>query len=163
MFPLRDYFYTQYLTALNALFRYIFPITNNNNALTDGHHALCFPHPSPPADPTDTSSLITFDNGNGSVLPPPPPHGPSPSDPEAVIQPSPLKELPDNALLEVGSMVEVDVEHAELYGVIRWIGPLHIPGTISSSNTRVMVGIELEEEPMEGSVEITDGVYDNVR
>ncbi|KAL1381041.1 hypothetical protein pipiens_013750 [Culex pipiens pipiens] len=115
------------------------------------------------ANPTDTSSLITFDNGNGSVLPPPPPHGPSPSDPDAVIQPSPLKELPDNALLEVGSMVEVDVEHAELYGVIRWIGPLHIPGTISSSNTRVMVGIELEEEPMEGSVEITDGVYDNVR
>lgn len=159
MFPLRDYFYNQYLTALNALFRFIFPITTtNNNVLTDGHHR-CFPHP-PLADPTEGSSLITFDNGNCSVLPPPP-HGASPSEPEPVIQPSPLKELPDNALLELGSMVEVNVEHSELYGVIRWIGPLPFMG--NSSNTRVMVGIELEEEPMEGSVEITDGVYDNVR
>lgn len=110
------------------------------------------------ADPTtDGSSLITFDNGNVSV-----PQLSSPSEPEPVIHPSPLKELPDNPLLEVGSMVEVDVEHAELYGVIRWIGPLAIPGT-NGGNTRVMVGIELEDEPMEASVEITDGVYDGVK
>lgn len=108
------------------------------------------------ADPTtDGSSLITFDNGPAAQLS-------SPSDPDPVIHPSPLKELPDNALLEVGSMVEVDVEHAELYGVIRWIGPLAVPGT-NSGNTRVMVGIELEDEPMEASVEITDGVYEGVK
>lgn len=78
------------------------------------------------------------------------------------IQPSPLKELPDNPLLEVGSMVEVDVEKAELYGVIRWIGPLHSPGT-SSSNTRVMVGVELEDEPMEPNIRATDGSYNGVK
>lgn len=112
-------------------------------------------------DPTDgSSSLITFDNGHDGAAVPHQLSSPSDSGsvPEPVILPSPLKELPDNALLEVGSMVEVDVDIAQLYGVIRWIGPLHSLGT-SSSNTRVMVGIELEDEPMDAGVEISDGVY----
>lgn len=81
---------------------------------------------------------------------------------DVVIHPSPLKELPGNPLLEVGSMVEVDSEKAELYGVIRWIGPLHSVGT-SSSNTRVMVGVELEDEPTDMDVFATDGSYDGIK
>lgn len=113
------------------------------------------------AKPNDgPSSPGAYDNSNNI------PHtiaSLSPATTEDVpIQPSPLKVLPDNPLLEVGSMVEVDVENAELYGVIRWIGPLHSPGT-SSSNTRVMVGVELEDEPMEPNIRATDGSYNGVK
>lgn len=107
-------------------------------------------------EPNDESSPV-YDNSNNI------PHTIASSSPSegsdiAVIQPSPLKEVPDNPVLEVGSMVEVNLEKAELYGVIRWIGPLHIPGT-SSSNTRVMVGVELEDEPADINVQATDGTY----
>ncbi|XP_058825663.1 ubiquitin carboxyl-terminal hydrolase CYLD isoform X2 [Topomyia yanbarensis] len=81
---------------------------------------------------------------------------------DVAIQPSPLKEVPDNPMLEVGSMVEVDIENVDLHGVIRWIGPLHIPET-NSSNTRVMVGVELEDEPIDIAVEATDGVYNGIK
>lgn len=87
----------------------------------------------------------------------------SPSDEsEALIHPSPLKIVPDKPMLEIGSVVEVDFEKMDLYGVICWIGPLSIPGA-SSSNTRVMVGIELEEEPLDVNVNATDGTYNGVR
>lgn len=109
-------------------------------------------------EPNDGSSPV-YDNSNNI------PHtiASSPSEgSDIVIQPSPLKEVPDNPLFEVGSMVEVDVEKAELYGVIRWIGPLHLPDT-SSSNTRVMVGVELEDEPIDVNVQATDGSYNGVK
>lgn len=111
-----------------------------------------------PSEPNDGSSPV-YDNSNNI------PHtiASSPSEgSDIAIQPSPLKEVPDNPLFEVGSMVEVDGEKAELYGVIRWIGPLNIPGT-SSSNTRVMVGVELEDEPVDASVLATDGTYNGVK
>ncbi|XP_055546306.1 ubiquitin carboxyl-terminal hydrolase CYLD isoform X2 [Wyeomyia smithii] len=81
---------------------------------------------------------------------------------EVATYQSTLKEVPDNPLLELGSMVEVDLEKTELYGVIRWIGPLD-SSSASSSNMRVMVGVELEDEPDNSSVEATDGVYNGIR
>ncbi|XP_058452232.1 uncharacterized protein LOC131430943 isoform X2 [Malaya genurostris] len=109
------------------------------------------------AKPND-GLLQTLDNSNNI------PHtSSSQSDSSDVaIQPSPLKEVPDNPILEIGSMVEVGIENIDLHGVIRWIGPLHSPGT-SSSNTRVMVGVELEDDQVDSTVETTDGVYNGVR
>ncbi|EJY58028.1 AAEL013253-PB [Aedes aegypti] len=113
-------------------------------------------------EPNDASLPPAYDNSNNvpHTITSSPSEGSTTA--EIVIQPSPLRELPDNPLLEVGSMVEVDVEKAELYGVIRWIGPLHSFGT-DSSNTRVMVGIELEDEPIEPSIHGTDGTYNGVK
>lgn len=112
------------------------------------------------AKPND-GSLPAYDNSNNI------PHTIASSSSEGlaadvVIHPSPLKELPDNPQLEVGSMVEVDLEIAVLYGVIRWIGPLHSVGT-SSSNTRVMVGVELEDEPLDIDILATDGTCDGIK
>lgn len=81
---------------------------------------------------------------------------------EVVTYQSTLKEVPDYPLLELGSMVEIDFEKIELYGVIRWIGPLHSPSA-SSSNTRVMVGVELEDEPVNSNVDASDGIYNGIR
>lgn len=113
-------------------------------------------------EPNDASFPPAYDNSNNvpHTITSSPSEGSTTA--EIVIQPSPLRELPDNPLLEVGSMVEVDVEKAELYGVIRWIGPLHSFGT-DSSNTRVMVGVELEDEPIEPSIHGTDGTYNGVK
>ncbi|XP_055593353.1 ubiquitin carboxyl-terminal hydrolase CYLD [Uranotaenia lowii] len=82
--------------------------------------------------------------------------------PNDCIQPSPLNTLPDNPDLGCGSMVEVEIEEKDsLLGVIRWIGPLHPPG-MSSSNTRVMVGVELEDEPFI-DIETSDGVHNGMK
>ncbi|XP_053697663.1 uncharacterized protein LOC128744574 [Sabethes cyaneus] len=111
------------------------------------------------AKPND-GAIPVYDNSNNI------PHAASSSSAsdasEVVTCQSTLKEVPDNPLLELGSMVEIDLEKTELYGVIRWIGPLHSPSA-SSSNTRVMVGVELEDEPDHVNIELSDGVYNGIR
>lgn len=141
-----DLFYPRFFHQINLFSRSIFPfglghVINSSRVETN-----------------DGSSPV-YDNSNNI------PHtiASSPSEgSDTAIQPSPLKEVPDNPEFEVGSMVEVDVEKAELYGVIRWIGPLHLPDT-NSSNTRVMVGVELEDEPIDVNVQATDGTYNGVK
>ncbi|XP_055634541.1 ubiquitin carboxyl-terminal hydrolase CYLD isoform X2 [Toxorhynchites rutilus septentrionalis] len=110
------------------------------------------------AEPNNGASSM-YDNGNNI---PQTVNSPPLDESEALIQPSPLNIVPDNPLLEIGSVVEVDFEKGDLYGVICWIGPLHSLGA-SSSNTRVMVGIELEEEPLDLNVETSDGTYNGIR
>uniref|UniRef100_A0A182WHB6 ubiquitinyl hydrolase 1 n=1 Tax=Anopheles minimus TaxID=112268 RepID=A0A182WHB6_9DIPT len=85
---------------------------------------------------------------------------------------SPLQELPNDPSLGVGSMVEVTLDAFEtagstpattdplLYGVIRWIGPLPTAG---SNHRKVMVGVELEDEPIDPKLETTNGTHNGVR
>ncbi|XP_052869371.1 uncharacterized protein LOC128275038 [Anopheles cruzii] len=82
---------------------------------------------------------------------------------------SPLAELPNDHSLGVGSMVEVTLEDSMTttpeplyYGVIRWIGPL--PPTSSGSGQRkIMVGVELEDEPIDPTLETTNGTHNGIR
>ncbi|XP_052892717.1 ubiquitin carboxyl-terminal hydrolase CYLD [Anopheles moucheti] len=87
---------------------------------------------------------------------------------------SPLQELPNDPSLGVGSMVEVTLDAFEtpgsttattdplLYGVIRWIGPLPTAGS-GSNHRKVMVGVELEDEPIDPTLETTNGTHNGVR
>uniref|UniRef100_A0A182Y9X5 ubiquitinyl hydrolase 1 n=1 Tax=Anopheles stephensi TaxID=30069 RepID=A0A182Y9X5_ANOST len=87
---------------------------------------------------------------------------------------SPLQELPNDPSLGVGSMVEVTLDAFEapaatpastdplLYGVIRWIGPLPTAGS-GSTHRKVMVGVELEDEPIDPTLETTNGTHNGVR
>ncbi|XP_050076644.1 ubiquitin carboxyl-terminal hydrolase CYLD [Anopheles maculipalpis] len=87
---------------------------------------------------------------------------------------SPLQELPNDPSLGVGSMVEVTLDAFEapgstpgttdplLYGVIRWIGPLPTVGG-GSNHRKVMVGVELEDEPIDPTLETTNGTHNGVR
>lgn len=72
--------------------------------------------------------------------------------------PTPLSEIPGSSL-GVGSMVEVVTDISEnLYGVIRWIG-----STQGSSNNRIIVGVELEDEQADRPLMLTDGTYNGLR
>uniref|UniRef100_A0A1S4GYW0 ubiquitinyl hydrolase 1 n=1 Tax=Anopheles gambiae TaxID=7165 RepID=A0A1S4GYW0_ANOGA len=91
---------------------------------------------------------------------------------------SPLQELPNDPSLGVGSMVEVTLDGGAfeapgsatappatmtdplLYGVIRWIGPLPTGG---GNHRKVMVGVELEDEPIDPTLETTNGTHNGVR
>uniref|UniRef100_A0A182QZA1 ubiquitinyl hydrolase 1 n=1 Tax=Anopheles farauti TaxID=69004 RepID=A0A182QZA1_9DIPT len=91
--------------------------------------------------------------------------------------PSPLQELPNDPSLGVGSMVEVTLDTFDptgstgtsmdplYYGVIRWIGPLPTAtsGGNSSGHRKVMVGVELEDEPIDPTLETTNGTHHGVR
>lgn len=70
-----------------------------------------------------------------------------------------LTELP-NSNLTIGSMVEVNIFENSLeniYGVIRWIGEITKSNKPNSRN--LLVGIELEDEPVDKTVKLTDGTY----
>uniref|UniRef100_A0A182PAN4 ubiquitinyl hydrolase 1 n=1 Tax=Anopheles epiroticus TaxID=199890 RepID=A0A182PAN4_9DIPT len=102
----------------------------------------------------------------GSISPESDSGGPPPA--------SPLQELPNDPSLGVGSMVEVTLDGFEthsgtspaatteplLYGVIRWIGPLP---TVGGNHRKVMVGVELEDEPIDPTLETTNGTHNGVR
>ncbi|XP_053677566.1 uncharacterized protein LOC128727655 [Anopheles nili] len=89
--------------------------------------------------------------------------------------PSSLQELPNDPSLGVGSMVEVTLDAFDgpgsttamatdplYYGVIRWIGTL--PTSSGGVNNRkVMVGVELEDEPIDLTLETTNGMHHGVR
>ncbi|XP_050084836.1 uncharacterized protein LOC126570840 isoform X2 [Anopheles aquasalis] len=112
--------------------------------------------------PPRVGSISPESDGGGSVLPI-----------------SPLQELPNDPSLGVGSMVEVTLDtpnvgptatghDPQYYGVIRWIGPLTSTSTGSNSNNsnaqrRLMVGVELEDEPIDPTLETTNGTYNGVR
>ncbi|XP_055387038.1 uncharacterized protein LOC129615702 [Condylostylus longicornis] len=80
------------------------------------------------------------------------------NEPEDIfVPPSPLSEIPDDTGLGVGSMVEVSTDVCEdLYGVIKWIG-------VPQGSKNVMVGVELEDDPGERPLNLTDGVHNGVR
>lgn len=72
--------------------------------------------------------------------------------------PTLINEIPGTNL-GVGSMVEVSTDVSEnLYGVIRWIG-----STQSGSSSRIIVGVELEEEQQHRPLLLTDGTYNGLR
>uniref|UniRef100_A0A182KCT7 ubiquitinyl hydrolase 1 n=1 Tax=Anopheles christyi TaxID=43041 RepID=A0A182KCT7_9DIPT len=118
----------------------------------------------------DNTVMIPTGNGLvpriGSISPESDSGGPPPV--------SPLQELPNDPSLGVGSMVEVMLDAFEpppgattpattdplLYGVIRWIGPLPTAG---GNHRKVMVGVELEDEPIDPTLETTNGTHNGVR
>ncbi|XP_058057014.1 uncharacterized protein LOC131208327 [Anopheles bellator] len=82
---------------------------------------------------------------------------------------SPLVELPNDHSLGVGSMVEVTLEDTVTttpeplyYGVIRWIGPLP-PTSGGNGQRKIMVGVELEDEPIDPTLETTNGTHNGIR
>lgn len=64
-----------------------------------------------------------------------------------------------NLELEIGSVVEVIVHSVPRYGVIRWIGTLSDPDNKFDENSKVVAGIEMEEECPGGN----DGVWNGIR
>lgn len=72
--------------------------------------------------------------------------------------PVPLSEIP-NSNLGLGSMVEVQMKDAEnLHGVIQWVG-LTAAGDLHSC----LVGVELDEEPFDISIPVSNGSLADTR
>jgi CAP-Gly domain len=100
-----------------------------------------------------------YDNAQ-QIPPPPPPRAATTSPDYEAFEPSPLSEIPGNNSLGVGSMVEVVNDVCDnLYGVIRWVGSV----AYASGKSSIIVGVELEDDPGDQQLELSDGTYKGQR